>query len=156
MWPQSDAKAGPGRAQLLIQAFQASNRLSCWKPGSSSHGAGTQRLRWAGKVPEGQGTGGAVAAGGRAGIDGVAAVGGVGAEGSGSGRVAHAASIPTIASVVATRRSLLIMGLILLEALLALVVLVAIVWWTMFSGREGGEPPKNEPDDTENPKSPPP
>lgn len=31
------------------------------------------------------------------------------------------------------------MGLILLEALLALVVLGAIVWWTMFSGRKGGE-----------------
>ena len=31
------------------------------------------------------------------------------------------------------------MGLILLEALLALVVLIAIVWWTMFSGRKGGE-----------------
>ena len=31
------------------------------------------------------------------------------------------------------------MGLILLEALLALVLLVAIVWWTMFSGRRGGE-----------------
>ena len=38
------------------------------------------------------------------------------------------------------------MGLILLEALLALVLLVAIVWWTMFSGRKGGElkaPPKD-------------
>lgn len=33
------------------------------------------------------------------------------------------------------------MGLILLEALLALVVLVVIVWWTMFSGRKGGELP---------------
>ena len=31
------------------------------------------------------------------------------------------------------------MGLILLEALLALVVLGLIVWWTMFSGRKGGE-----------------
>ncbi len=31
------------------------------------------------------------------------------------------------------------MGLILLEALLALIVLVAIVWWTMFSGRNRGE-----------------
>ncbi|CAN7651901.1 hypothetical protein LJR194_005112 [Acidovorax sp. LjRoot194] len=31
------------------------------------------------------------------------------------------------------------MGLILLEALLALVLLGAIVWWTMFSGRKGGE-----------------
>ena len=38
------------------------------------------------------------------------------------------------------------MGLILLEALLALVLLVVIVWWTMFSGRPKGEPPKdNEP-----------
>jgi len=31
------------------------------------------------------------------------------------------------------------MGLILLEALAALLVLVLIVWWTMFSGRRGGE-----------------
>lgn len=31
------------------------------------------------------------------------------------------------------------MGLILLEALAALVLLVFIVWWTMFSGRKGGE-----------------
>jgi hypothetical protein len=36
------------------------------------------------------------------------------------------------------------MGLILLEALLALVVLVLIVWWTMFSGRPKGEPPKDD------------
>lgn len=33
------------------------------------------------------------------------------------------------------------MLLILLEALLALVLLLAIVWWTMFSGRNKGEPP---------------
>jgi hypothetical protein len=38
------------------------------------------------------------------------------------------------------------MLLILLEALLALVVLVGIVWWTMFSGRKGGEPPRDEED----------
>lgn len=31
------------------------------------------------------------------------------------------------------------MWLILLEALGALVILVLIVWWTMFSGRKGGE-----------------
>jgi hypothetical protein len=31
------------------------------------------------------------------------------------------------------------MGLILLEALGAAVILIAIVWWTMFSGRRGGE-----------------
>ncbi|MDR0214771.1 MAG: hypothetical protein LBJ15_12290 [Comamonas sp.] len=35
------------------------------------------------------------------------------------------------------------MGLILLEALLALAILVAIVWWTMFSGRQKGEIPSS-------------
>ena len=38
------------------------------------------------------------------------------------------------------------MLLILLEALLALAVLVLIVWWTMFSGRPGGERPKEDGD----------
>lgn len=36
------------------------------------------------------------------------------------------------------------MLVILLEALLALLLLVGIVWWTMFSGRPKGEPPKDE------------
>lgn len=36
------------------------------------------------------------------------------------------------------------MLLILLEALLALALLVGIVWWTMFAGRKGGEPPRDE------------
>jgi len=36
------------------------------------------------------------------------------------------------------------MGLILLEALGALVLLVLIVWWTMFSGRPGGEPVRDD------------
>ena len=36
------------------------------------------------------------------------------------------------------------MLLILLEALLALVVFVLIVWWTMFSGRPKGEPPRDD------------
>jgi hypothetical protein len=36
------------------------------------------------------------------------------------------------------------MWLILLEALLALALLVGIVWWTMFSGRPKGEPPKDD------------
>jgi hypothetical protein len=31
------------------------------------------------------------------------------------------------------------MWLLLLEALAALLILVGIVWWTMFSGRRGGE-----------------
>jgi hypothetical protein len=36
------------------------------------------------------------------------------------------------------------MALILLEALLALVLFVVIVWWTMFSGRPKGEPPRQD------------
>ncbi len=31
------------------------------------------------------------------------------------------------------------MGLIILEALAAMALLIGIVWWTMFSGRKGGE-----------------
>ena len=38
------------------------------------------------------------------------------------------------------------MLMILLEALLALVLLLVIVWWTMFSGREKGEPRRDEPE----------
>ncbi len=38
------------------------------------------------------------------------------------------------------------MGLILLEALAAGIVFVLIVWWTMFSGRKGGEL-RDEPED---------
>ncbi|WP_175544949.1 hypothetical protein [Variovorax sp. OV329] len=41
------------------------------------------------------------------------------------------------------------MALILLEALGALVVLVLIVWWTMFSGRKGGEPEADVQDKTD-------
>jgi hypothetical protein len=36
------------------------------------------------------------------------------------------------------------MLLLFLEALLALVLLLLIVWWTMFSGRKGGEPDRDE------------
>ena len=39
------------------------------------------------------------------------------------------------------------MGLILLEALGAMVLLIVIVWWTMFSGRKGGELKDTRPDD---------
>ncbi len=38
------------------------------------------------------------------------------------------------------------MGLILLEALGAGAILVLIVWWTMFSGRNKGEPPDRDRD----------
>ena len=36
------------------------------------------------------------------------------------------------------------MWLLVVEACVALFVLVFIVWWTMFSGRKGGEPPADE------------
>ena len=42
------------------------------------------------------------------------------------------------------------MSLILLEALGALVLLIAIVWWTMFSGRKGGELKKDDSADRKN------
>ena len=70
-----------------------------------------------------------------------------GVEGLGAGGVEQAASVPTISAVITRRRSVNFMGLILLEALLALVVLVAIVWWTMFSGRRGGELKAQEPEE---------
>jgi hypothetical protein len=65
--------------------------------------------------------------------------GGSGACG-GSGTEVQAASIPTMPAVIRTRTMLLI----LLEALAALLLFVGIVWWTMFSGRKGGEPPRDE------------
>jgi len=36
------------------------------------------------------------------------------------------------------------MLLILLEAFAALCALLFIVWWTMFSGRKKGEPPRDD------------
>jgi hypothetical protein len=38
------------------------------------------------------------------------------------------------------------MLVILLEALAALAALLFIVWWTMFSGRKKGEPPREDAD----------
>ena len=45
------------------------------------------------------------------------------------------------------------MGLILLEAFGAMLVLVLIVWWTMFSGRKGGELPPAEQAEDKTPPS---
>lgn len=43
-----------------------------------------------------------------------------------------------VRSVVVQREKVL-MWLLVVEALAALLILVLIVWWTMFSGRKGGE-----------------
>jgi hypothetical protein len=59
-----------------------------------------------------------------------------------SGGKAHAASTPRISAGQKrwpARGNDLDMWVILLEALAALVALLLIVWWTMFSGRKGGE-----------------
>jgi hypothetical protein len=37
------------------------------------------------------------------------------------------------------------MILLILEVVLALFILIGIVWWTMFSGRNKGELPSDEP-----------
>jgi hypothetical protein len=58
----------------------------------------------------------------------------------GSGVDAQPASIPTIAANAKDRNMLVI----LLEALGALAALLFIVWWTMFSGRKHGEPPRED------------
>ena len=48
-------------------------------------------------------------------------------------------SVPPIMKIFLANRKKIDMILLLLEALAALLILVFIVWWTMFSGRKGGE-----------------
>jgi hypothetical protein len=72
-----------------------------------------------------------------------AAPGGAAGCAGGSGVDAQPASIPRIAT---TAQRKIIMLELFLEAMLALAALLFIVWWTMFSGRKGGEPPPDEND----------
>ncbi|MDR7307188.1 hypothetical protein [Rhodoferax saidenbachensis] len=46
------------------------------------------------------------------------------------------------------------MTLLLLEALGAGLIFVAIIWWTMFSGRQGGELPGTHPEEKSTDASP--
>jgi hypothetical protein len=48
-------------------------------------------------------------------------------------------SAPPIMKIFCAHLEKTAMTLLLLEALGALLILVFIVWWTMFSGRQGGE-----------------
>ena len=59
---------------------------------------------------------------------------------------AQPASTMTVASTTHAHPEprMVCMTLLLLEALGALLILVGIVWWTMFSGRPGGERPADE------------
>jgi hypothetical protein len=108
------------------------------KPGSSRQRTGTHRLL---AVVTAGGKGASSSGSTAAGAAGTACGAGKDAVGNG-GALPHAASIPTMLSAVALTNCFML--LILLEALLALALLVLIVWWTMFSGRPGGEPPTPE------------
>lgn len=72
----------------------------------------------------------------------------------GSGVVEQAASAPRIAAASPARQERVDrdMGLLLLEALGALALLIFIVWWTMFSGRKGGERRDADQDQDRDPK----
>jgi hypothetical protein len=60
--------------------------------------------------------------------------------------------LPTIAADAHLPNDFML--LILLEALLALALLVLIVWWTMFSGRPKGEPPREPSESATGPTNP--
>jgi hypothetical protein len=60
------------------------------------------------------------------------------------GGVEQLTKLPTIASNIRS----FVMTLLILEALGALLLLVLIVWWTMFSGRDKGEPRMDAEKDT--------
>jgi hypothetical protein len=64
-----------------------------------------------------------------------------------TGALEQATKLPTIAQPN-HRHKRCCMTLILLEALGAGLLLVLIVWWTMFSGRDRGEPPQERSDVT--------
>jgi hypothetical protein len=123
-------------SQLRSSAGQAISVWSCAQPGRSAHSPRTQRPR--GVVR----TSASVAGGG-----GVCTEGGISSGGSGAGGVLpQPASVPRIAATAMApsrrdkgNKDIKDMTLIILEALGAGLLLVGIVWWTMFSGRRGGE-----------------
>jgi hypothetical protein len=147
--------------QPRANAIQRSTPASPCHPGRSVQATGVQRER--GQVSTGRGNGETPSGSGVAGAD--AAGADAAATGSGdwrdptetggrSGRsgTAQPTSNPRIAATrielpaslppAETIRSprTLLMWLILLEALGALAILIVIVWWTMFAGRDRGEP----------------
>jgi hypothetical protein len=84
--------------------------------------------------------GGSGGSGGSDGSGGGVAEAGPGPGSGCRGPVEQAASIATIRHPT-SQWSPRIMGLLLLEALAAGIVFILIIWWTMFSGRKGGELP---------------
>ena len=68
---------------------------------------------------------------------------GLGAGGALTGLMAQALS-HTLPTMAWTHQQTPHMVLILLEALFAGMLFVGIIWWTMFSGRKGGELPRQD------------
>jgi hypothetical protein len=105
-------------------------KLSAWNPGISDQLANNQRLlgfvKTAGVLSDTGASGNAAAMGAFGFLS--------GEEQAAKRKTLKKQKLPTIHEP----RSFC-MGLILLEALLALLILLAIVWWTMFSGRDKGE-----------------
>ena len=160
---QTSAQPVAGRAQPACNAGHSSLARSSAQPGSCDQLTGTQRARGrcsaVGLAAAGQALAGlaAVAAGAAAAPAAEAPACGAGSEGGGG--LAHAPSSRNSTSRLAARRRGPVrsdvlalresgtrpgrdnrcMWLILLEALGAGLVLIVIVWWTMFSGRRGGE-----------------
>ena len=122
------------RWQLRRSAGQTCETSSCSQPGNSDHGTGRQRLSgiWGTPVDE-------------AGADATAPTWALGPDGRKDGVPQETKKITIPIHAMAKRKR--DMGMILLEALAAGGILVLIVWWTMFSGRDKGEPKKPDQSD---------
>jgi hypothetical protein len=129
------------------------------QPGSSAQSARVQRPRVVGRLtvgsraPDASPAGGSVTTGAAALVASAGVAGGGLLQASRLPRIAAAASAAAVlaARVPRVRRTRpgsvakeIVMGLLVLEALGAGALLVAIVWWTMFAGRKGGERPEND------------
>jgi len=97
----------------------------------------------AGAVPEAAGAGAAGSATGAAIGTGLGAGAAGGAAGGMTGLTAQPAS-HTLPTMTKTHQKTICMLLLLLEALFAGLLFIGIVWWTMFSGRKGGELPRHD------------
>ena len=139
-------------SQLRCSAGQAISVWSASQPGRSDHSPRTQRPRGVVRISASTAAGGGVCTDG-----GMSSGGGAGAR---SGLPPQPASVPRIAATRAAPARWRTrctnsgrfernkdMTLIILEALGAGLLLVGIVWWTMFSGRRGGERVEDEPED---------
>jgi hypothetical protein len=149
------SQTGVGRAQPRVSASQPSSGASPCQPGSSAQVAAVQCDFGAAGAARDAAAAALAPSAGAAADDGCPA-GGVGPvtgagerdstnAGSPPPGPAQPPSKPRIAAAptqqpIPNPRTILTMWLILLEALGALALLVLIVWWTMFAGRDRGEP----------------